>query len=149
MVDQRLNVFPQLFSWTSVGLLKSPIDKMIALQDHLNLWAVPRAPSVPAKNSFTEIFSKWKNVWSEYCRKFHSPLSKISLHYQSAIYHWLTVFHQLFSWTSAELSKWAIDKMIGSQGHLNVWAVPGEQYDIIQKLLQSKSFEMDQFPNQP
>ena len=55
-----------------------------------------------------------------HCKKFHSPLSKISLHYQTVIDHRLTVFQQLFSWTCVGLSKCPIDKMIGLQGHLTV-----------------------------
>ena len=67
-----------------------------------------------------KIFSKLKNVQTKHCGKFHSPLSKISLHYETVIYHRLTVFHQLFSQTSVGPSKCPINKMIGSQDHLIV-----------------------------
>ena len=83
-----------------------------------------------------KIFPKWKNFQSKHCRIFHCRLSKIGLHDQTVIYHRLTVFHQLFSWTSVGLSKCPINKMTCSKGHLNVWAVPWVQHDIIQSLLQ-------------
>ena len=35
LLDQRLAAFHQLFSGTSVGPSKSPIDKIIGLQGHL------------------------------------------------------------------------------------------------------------------
>ena len=49
----------------------------------------------------------------------------------------LEAFYQLFSSTSLRPSKCPIDKMICSQGHLNVSAVPRVQHDIIQRLFQS------------
>ena len=92
--NQSLETFWQLFGWTSVGPSKCPIDKIMGSQGHRNFWAVSRVPSAPAKNSFPQkTFSKWKNVQSKHCRKFHCPLSKIGLHYQTVIYHRLTVFH--------------------------------------------------------
>ena len=149
MIDQRLTNSYQLFSWTSVQPSNCWIDKMIGLQGHLNVRAVPRVASVPAKNSFTEMFSKWKNFQTKDSRKFYSPCSKISLHYETVIYHKLTVFHQLFSWTSVGLSKCPINKMIVWQVHLNVWAVHWVQHGHIQTLLQTNSFQMNQFPNLP
>ena len=94
VIYHRLTVFRQLFSWTSVGLSKCPINKMIGSQVYLNVWAVPSV-----------IFSKWKNVQSRHCRKIHCALSKINLHYQTVIYHRLTVFRQLFRWTQTHQIK--------------------------------------------
>ena len=37
LIDPRLTVFQQLFSQTSVGSLKCPIDKMIRSQGHLTV----------------------------------------------------------------------------------------------------------------
>ena len=126
----------QLFSWTRVGLSKCPIDKIIGSQGHLTVSRVPWVPSVLAKNSITEVFFQINKFWNYALKKVPYPLSKISLHYVTAPPSQLTVFHQLFSWTSVGLSKCLIDKMIGSQGRLNVWAVLRVQYDIIQKLFQ-------------
>ena len=102
-----------------------------------NPWAVPGVQSVPVKNSFTEIFFEMKNVQTKHCRKFYSPLSKISLHHETVIYNRLIVFHKLFSWNSVGPSKYSINKIIGSQGHLNIWAVSRVQHEIIQRLFQS------------
>ena len=59
-----------------------------------------------------------------HCKKVNCTLSRISLHYQTVIDQKLTTFHQLFSWTLVGLSKCPIDKIIGSQGHLNVSPFP-------------------------
>ena len=112
VTDQRLTVFHQLFSWTSVGPSRWPINKMIGLQGHLAVWGVPRVTCVLAKNSFTEIFSKLINVEIRRCKKFRCPLCKINLHYETVIDQKLTVVRQFFSWTSIGLSKCPIDKMI-------------------------------------
>ena len=40
LLDQSLEAFHKLFSWTSVGPSKFPIDKMIGSQDHQNVWVV-------------------------------------------------------------------------------------------------------------
>ena len=58
VIKQRLTVFHQLFSWISVGLSKCSIDKMIGSQGHLTVSRVPRVACVPAKDSFTKIFSE-------------------------------------------------------------------------------------------
>ena len=92
VIDRRLKVLQQLFSWTSVGPSKSLIGKMIGSQAHLTVWGVPRAPCILAKNSFTENFSKWIYFQIMYCKEFHCPLSKIDLHYQTVIDQRLTVF---------------------------------------------------------
>ena len=112
VIDQRLRAFHQLSSWTSFGPLKCPIDKIICFQGHLTVCAILWVPCVLAKNSFTEIFSKLINVEIRRCKKFHCPLRKINLHYETVIDQKLTVVHQFFSWTSIGLSKCPIDKMI-------------------------------------
>ena len=67
-----------------------------------------------------KFFAKLINVEIRQWKNAHCHLDQISLRYHTVIDQRLTVFHQLFSWTSAGLSKCAIYKMIGSQGHLNV-----------------------------
>ena len=37
VIDQRLGILHQMFSWTSVGSLKCPIDKTSASQGHLTV----------------------------------------------------------------------------------------------------------------
>ena len=126
MTDQRLTVFKQLFSWTSIGSSKCSIDKTVGLQGHLTVWAVPWLPCALAQNSFTEKFFQMKNLYifsNKSFKKSHCAFSTISLHYQMVIDQKLTVFHQLFSWTSVGLSKCSIDKMIDSQDHLIVLIV--------------------------
>ena len=124
VIDQRLTVIHQLFIWTSAGPSKCSIYKMCGSQGHLTVWRVPSVPSVLDENSFTELFSKWINIQIRHCKKFHCPLSKTSLHYQTVIDQRLTVFHQLFSWTPVGPSKCPFEKIIGSEGHLTVWEVP-------------------------
>ena len=46
-------------------------------------------------------------------------------------------FHQLFSWTSAGLSKCSIDKMISFQGHRTVWGAPWALLAISKELFQN------------
>ena len=58
VIIQRLTVSQQLFTWTSGGLSKCPIDKMIGLKGHLTVSRVSRVPCVLAINSFTENFSE-------------------------------------------------------------------------------------------
>ena len=117
-IDQKLTVFHQLFSETSVGPSKCPIDKMIDLQGHVEVWAISWIPCV----------LKSLKIKIRHCKNFQYPLSKISLHYQNIIDQRLTVFHHGFSWTSIGSSKFPINKMIGSQGHLRVWAIPSMPY---------------------
>ena len=123
LLDQRLTVFHHLLSWTSFGILKCPIDKIIGSQDHLKVLGDPRVPSVLAKNSFTENFLKWINFKKRHCKNSHCPSSKITQHYQTLIDQRITVFHQLFSWSSVGPSKSGTDEMIGLQHHLTVWGV--------------------------
>ena len=59
----------------------------------------------------------------------------------------LRAFHQLFSWTLVGLSECPIDKIISSEGHLNDSEVHVLEHDIIQWLLETNSFQMNQFPN--
>ena len=61
----------------------------------------------------------------------------------------LEAFSQLFSWTSVGYSKCPINKMIGLQGHLSVWAFPRVQYYIIESPFKASSVKMNEFPNQP
>ena len=54
--SQTLEPFCKLFRWTSVGLSKCPINKMIGLQDHLTVWAIPWRPHVLAETFLTKVF---------------------------------------------------------------------------------------------
>ena len=74
-------------------------------------------------------------------------LSKISLHYHTVIDQRLTGFHQLFSWTSAGLSKGPIDKMIGSQGHLTVGAISSAPCVLAKDSISEIFFEMNKSSN--
>ena len=65
-------------------------------------------------------------------------LIKFNLHYETVIDQMLNVFHQLLSFNSAGPLKCPIRKMVGSQGHLTVWAVPR-----LQCVLTKKSFTED------
>ena len=76
-------------------------------------------------------------------------MSKIRLEYQTLRNQRLTAFNQLFSWTSDGLSKCLINNMIGSQDHLGVSAASRVQHDIIQRLLETNPFQINQLPNQP
>ena len=57
-----------------------------------------------------KIFLKWINVQIRHCKKFHCPLSKISVYYQTVIDQRLTVFHKLFNVISDETSKCPITR---------------------------------------
>ena len=96
VIDQRLTVFHQLFSWTSVGLSECPIDKVVGSQSYLIDWTIPWVPSVLAENSFTSIFCIWINFEIRHCKKLHWRLRKISRHYRTVIDQRLKVFLQLF-----------------------------------------------------
>ena len=90
-----------------------------------------RRPSESLSNSLNAMCTIWellhKNFFSKslkfkirYCENFQCPLNKISLHYHTVIDQKLTVFHQLFSWTTVRPSKCPNDKMISLQDHLRV-----------------------------
>ena len=112
VVDERLTVFHQLFSWTSVGPSKYLIDKMIGPQSQLRVWAIPWMPCVLSENSPQKFFWKSWKFKIRHCKNFNCLLKKISLHYQTVIDQRLTVFHQLFSWTSVGPSKCPSDKWL-------------------------------------
>ena len=107
VIDQRLTVFNQLFSLTSVGPSKCPINKMIGSQGHLRVWAYPRLQHYIIQKffqSYVRTLSQnffWKSLKFKirYCKNFQCPLRKLSLHYETVIGQSLTVFIQLFSWT--------------------------------------------------
>ena len=121
------------FSWIleNVRSTKWSVCKAIWMSDQFPEYQVYQLRTFTQKT-----FSKWNNVQSKHCRKFHCPLSKISLYYLNVTSYRLTVFRKLFNWTSVGPSKCPIDKLIGLQGHPNVWAVPWVQHDIIQSLFQ-------------
>ena len=126
MIDQRLPVIHQLFSWTSAWPLKCPIDKMIGLQGHPTVSGVPRVPWVLAKNSITETFFQ---IFFEimHSKKVHCLYANTASILWLLLDKTLAAFHQLFSWTSVGPLKCPIDKMIGLQGHQTVWGVPRVQ----------------------
>ena len=51
-------VFHQLFSWTSVGPSKCPINKMNGSQNHLRVWEITWMSCLLSENSFTKTFLK-------------------------------------------------------------------------------------------
>ena len=122
--DQRLARFHHLFSWTSVGLSKCPIDKMIASQGHLTVWRAPWVPSVLAKNSITEFFAQMNKILKlGFKKSIHCRLSKISLHSLTA--SWLEA-RQSFINCSVEIqldhrnvrsTKWPVCKDIWQSEH--------------------------------
>ena len=147
LLDQRLSVFHQLFSWTSVGPSKCSIDKMIGSQGYLIVLTVPWLPCVLAENLSQKILSKRINVQIRHCKNFDCVLSKISLHYQIVIDQRLTVFHQQFSWTSVGPSKCPIDKMIGSQGQWIVWGDPWLHWVQAKNSITENFFQINNFWN--
>ena len=56
IIDQKLTVFHQLFSQTSVGPSKCRIDKMIVSQGYLTVWRVLWLPCTLDKNFTIEFF---------------------------------------------------------------------------------------------
>ena len=60
----------------------------------------------------------------------------------------LDVFHQLFSWISVGPSKYSIDKMIGSQGHLTVWRVPWIQSVLTKNSITELFLQINKFWNE-
>ena len=87
------------------------------------------------------------NFQIRHCENFQCSFSKISLHYRTVIDQRLTVFHQLFSWTSVGPSKCPIDKMIGSQGHLTIWRVPWVLCVQDKNSITENFFQMNNFSN--
>ena len=81
-------------------------------------WQLPEALSKP-------ILSKWMNFYTNHTqKKLVMILMKIACFFKLFRNQRLESFCQLFSWTSVRPSKCRIDKMIGSQGRLRVWAIP-------------------------
>ena len=72
-------------------------------------WVIPWVSCVLAKNSFPKYFSKWIDVHIRHCKKFHIPLRKTNLYYQTVIDQRVTALHQLFRWTSVGHSKYIND----------------------------------------
>ena len=60
VLESVAKAFYQLFSWSSVGPSKCPIDKMISLQGYLTVWTVFSVPRVVATNSFMDTFFEMK-----------------------------------------------------------------------------------------
>ena len=81
VIDQRLTVCHQLFSWTSFGPSECPINKLIGSEGYQTVWRIPWVPSVQAKDSITEFFSKWTIFEIRHCKKVHFRLCKFSVHF--------------------------------------------------------------------
>ena len=92
-LNQRLEAFCQLFSWTSVGLSGCLIDQMIRSQSNLRVWVYPgvqhyiiqklcqsylRTPS-------QKLFWKSLKFKMSHCKNFQCTLSKICLYHQTVI----------------------------------------------------------------
>ena len=95
------------------------------------------------KTASLHLFSKWINFDRRHWKIFHCRLSKISLRYLTAPTSKATNYSPTVRWTSVGPSKCPIDKMIGWEGHLNVWAVPWVQHDLIHRFLQCQFFGND------
>ena len=131
-LNQSLEAFCQLFSWTSVGLSGCLIDQMIRSQGNLRVWVYPRVQHYIIqklcqsclRTPSQKLFWKLLKFKMRHCKNFQCTLSKICLYHQTVIDQRPTIFHQLFSWTFVALSKFPIDKMVDSQGQLRVSAIP-------------------------
>ena len=96
MINQRLTVFHQLFSWTSSGSPKSPFDKMIVRKAIWQSEEFPDYPMYRLRAPSLKIFSKGIIFQITFFKKVHCPLSKFSLHSLTAFW---AAFHQLISQT--------------------------------------------------
>ena len=148
MVDQRLTILHQLFSWTSVEPSKCSIMKMMGSQDPRTVWGVPWAPWEQANNSITESLFHMNNFWKlGIVKKF------IFFHVSFASVLWLLLderlpaFHQLFSWTLVGSSKCLINKLTGSQGYLIVWAVLRLRCVLAENSFTESFLQMNKFLN--
>ena len=142
LLDQRLAAFYQLFSWILKLSDQQNDCKAIWQSEQFSHYHVYKPRTLSQK-----IFCNWINFWIKHSKIFHCSLSKISLHYQTVIDQRLTVLHPLFSWTSVRVSKYPMDKMIGSLGHLTVWGVPRVWCVPAKNSFTEKFFEMNKFSN--
>ena len=147
VIDQRQRVFHQLFSWISVGLSKGPIEKTSVSKAIRMSEGFPEYHVYCLRTLSQKFFSKWINFSIRHCKKFYCPLRKISVHYQTLIDQRLPVFYQLFRWTSVGPSKCLINKMIGSQDNLTVWAVPWIPYLLAENFFTDIFLQMNKFLN--
>ena len=150
MVVQRLAHFLQLFSWTSVGPTKCPINKMIASQPYCTVWGVPWLLCVQAKNSFTEMVFEMKEFLKlGIVKKFIFFYVNLASILWLLLDQRLAAFHQLFIWTSDGSSKFLINKIIVPQRYLAVWAVPRLPCLLAKNYFTENFFEMNKISNQP
>ena len=88
MIDHRLTVFHQLFSWTLIGpstnvrLTKWSVRKAIWQSEEF-----PEYPVYKLRTPSLKFLSKWIIFEFRHCKKVHCPLSKFSFH--SLIASWL------------------------------------------------------------
>ena len=89
------------------------------------------------------MLSKWLNVEIRACKICRCPLNKISLHYQAVIGQSLTVFYQLFSWTSVGPSKCRLTKWLARKAIWQSEEFP--EYHVLESF-KDNSVEINKFP---
>ena len=109
---------PWLDPW-NVRSRKWLVHKAVWMSQHF-----PEYPLYKLRTPSPKFFFKWITFQIRHSKKAHCALNKFSLHSLTACYQRLADAQQLFSWTSVRPSKCSINKIIGSQGHLRVWASP-------------------------
>ena len=80
--NQRLEAFFQLFSWTSVGYSKYPINKMIGLKGHMSVWAFPRVQYYIIESPFKANSVKMNEFVNQPLKRISNDFDKISLLFQ-------------------------------------------------------------------
>ena len=92
---------------------------------------------------------KWLKFQIRHCKNVHCSLSQISLHYQTVIGQTLTVFHQLFSWTSVGHSKCPIDKRSVQKAILQSQEYSEYNMAWSRSSFKTNSFEMNEIWTKP
>ena len=104
----RLSPTVQLdFSWT-LEISDRQNDRFVRQSESLRQFVECHVYylSTPSQKLF------WKSLKfkTKHCKNFKCPLSKVSLQCQTVIDQRLTIFHQLFGWTSAGPFHWQNDR---------------------------------------
>ena len=85
IIDQMLTNFHHLHSWTSVRLLKCPIDKIISLQGHLNSEQFPECNMTSSRASFKGNSFDMNQFSYQSLKINKSAFDKISLLFQTVL----------------------------------------------------------------
>ena len=146
VIGQTLTVFHQLFSWTSVGHSKCPIDKRSVHKAILQSEEYPENNMASSRSSFKTNSFEMNEIWI-------TPLKK-KLHFRKNLPTFSNCFrirgYKPFTNCSFGLQLdpqnfCLINKMIGSQGHLRVWEVPRVPCVLAKKSFTENYFEMNKF----